>query len=124
MYIAERAIRFSARIWGGLVFLIAVLMVVMPDPEATEPIPAEDWFLLSLWGVAVLGLVIAWRWPLVGAILTIGTMFIRELTWIVLKGEWLVSFLLFWLLVVPPAILHLVAWGLDRRMARASAAQG
>ena len=117
-------IRWTARVWGILVFALALIIIFTPDPYASGPVPAEDWFLLSLWGVAVLGLVIAWRWPLVGAILTIGTMFIRELTWIVLKGEWLVSFLLFWLLVVPPAILHLVAWGLDRRMARASAAQG
>mgnify|MGYP001039902201 CR=1 FL=1 len=124
MYIAKRSIRFAARVWGGLVFLVAVLMIVMPDPEATEPIPVEDWFLLSLWGVAVLGLVIAWRWPVVGAILTLATMFVRELAWIVLKGGWLVSFLLFWLWVVPPAILHLVAWGLDRRMVRSSAVQG
>jgi hypothetical protein len=69
-------------------------------------------------------LVVAWFRELAGALLTIATMFIRELFWVVLKGDWEVSFLIFWLLVVPPAILYLVAWGLDRRMAQASAAQG
>jgi hypothetical protein len=124
MYTTKLAIRWAARIWGGLVFAIMLLMIFGPDPDVTGPVPAEDWFLLSLWGVAILGLVVAWFRELAGALLTIATMFIRELFWVVLKGDWEVSFLIFWLLVVPPAILYLVAWGLDRRMAQASSAQG
>jgi hypothetical protein len=91
----------------------------MPDPYATEPVPAEDWFLLGLWGVAILGLLVAWRWERVGGILTIATMFFRELVWVVLKGNWMVSFLLIWAAIVPPAILFLVAWGLERKAERA-----
>jgi hypothetical protein len=46
------------------VFVFALLRIITPDPYATEPVPASDWFLLSLWGVAILGLLIAWRWEL------------------------------------------------------------
>jgi hypothetical protein len=80
-----------------------------PDPYASEPVPVEDWFLLSLWGVAILGLLVAWRRERVGGLLTIATMFIRELVWVILKGGWMVNFLIVWVFVVPPAVLFLVA---------------
>ena len=59
-------IRWIARIWSILVFVVALLTIFPPDPNATEPVPVADWFLLSLWGVAILGLLVAWRWELVG----------------------------------------------------------
>ena len=110
-----KIIRWIARIWSILVFVVALLRIFIPDPYATEPVPASDWFLLSLWGVAILGLLIAWRWELIGGIITIATMFARELIWVMLKGDWLVNFLIIWFFVVPPAILFLVAWGLERK---------
>jgi hypothetical protein len=116
-------LRWIARLWSLLLFVFAILRLFMPDPYATEPVPAEDWFLLSLWGIAILCLVAAWRWELVGSILAIATMFIRELAWILLKGPWFAGFLIIWAAVVPPAILFLVAWGMDRR-ARATSPEG
>lgn len=110
-----KIIRWIARILSILVFVMTLSILFTPDPYATEPVPAEDWFMLSLWGVAILGLVIAWRWEFVGGIITIATMFIRELAWIILKGPWMASFLIVWLFVVPPAILFLGAWRLERK---------
>ena len=107
--------RWIARIWSILIFAFTLLRIFIPDPYATEPVPASDWFLLSLWGVAILGLLIAWRWELIGGIVTIATMFAREIIWVILKGDWLVNFLIIWFFVVPPAILFLVAWGLERK---------
>lgn len=110
-----KIIRWIARIWSILVFVVALIIIFIPDPYATEPVPASDWFLASLWGVAILGLLIAWRWELIGGIITIATMFVRELIWVMLKGYWWVNFLIFWFFVVPPAIMFLVAWGLERK---------
>ena len=112
---SEKIIRWIARIWSILVFVFTLLRIITPDPYATEPVPISDWFLLSLWGVAILGLLIAWRWELIGGIITISIMFVRELIWVVLKGDWWVNFLIFWSFVVPPAILFLVAWRLGRK---------
>jgi hypothetical protein len=106
--------RWIARLWSILVFVVALLIIFTPDPYATEPVPVADWFLLSLWGVAILGLLVAWRWERVGGIITIVTLVIRELAWVILKGDWMVSFLIVWLFFLPPAILFLVAWGLER----------
>ncbi len=118
-----RIIRWIARIWSLLLFVFAVARIFTPDPYATEPVPAEDWFLLSLWGVAILFLLVAWRWELVGGILAIVTMFVRELAWILIKGQWFLGFLILWAAVAPPAILFLIAGVLERR-ARAAAQAG
>jgi hypothetical protein len=115
----EKTIRWIARIWSILVFTIALLRILTPDPYATEPVPALDWFLLSLLGASILGLLIAWRWELIGGIVTIATMLLREITWIILRGDWMISFLIFWLFIVPPAILFLAAWGLERKTRKA-----
>ena len=50
-------IRWIARIWSFLVFAVAILEIFVPDPNATEPVPLADWCLLSLWEVAIFGVV-------------------------------------------------------------------
>lgn len=112
---SARIIRWIARVWSLLLLAIVALIVFMPGPEATEPILAEDWFLLGLWAIAVLGLLVAWRWELLGSILAIAAMVVREVAWVLIKGEWFAGFLLLWLGIVPPAVLFLIAWRLDRR---------
>ena len=107
--------RWVARIWGASLFLFALLSILIPDPSITEPVPGEDWFLLSFWIVAILALVLAWKWEFQGAIIAIVTMTLRELAWVILKGSWLVNFLVAWVLIVLPAILFLVAWESERR---------
>lgn len=109
------SIRWIARIWSILVFAVALLEILTPDPNATEPVPVADWLLLGLWGVAILGLLVAWRWELAGGMITIATMLVREMAWVILKGHWHANILIVWVFVVPPAILFLVAWGLGKR---------
>ena len=112
---SAKTVRWIARIWALVVFAFALIRVFTPDPYATEPVPAADWFLMGLWGVAILGLLVAWKWERTGAVITIATMFIRELAWVILKGHWWVNFLIIWAVLVPPAVLFLVAWELERR---------
>lgn len=110
-----RIIRWTARLWSLVILAFVVMMVVTPDPYATEPVPLEDWLLMGLWGLVLLWLLVAWRWELVGGILALATMFVRELAWVLVKGNWMVSFLILWAAFVPPAILFLIAWGMDRK---------
>jgi hypothetical protein len=113
--VSSRIIRWIARIWSLLIFAFVIFRIVTPDPSITEPVPFVDWFLLSLWGIAILGVLVAWRWENVGAIITIGIMFLREVAWVVLKGRWIVNFLIVWALVVPPVILFLIARRIEER---------
>ena len=72
-------------------------------------------FLLIVGSLAtVIWLLVAWRWELVGGILAIATMCLRELAWVLIKGDWFAGFLILWAVVLPPAILFLIAWWLDR----------
>jgi len=110
-----KIIRWIARIWSILVTVGAMLTFFSPDSIDARPIATVDVFLLSLTGVAFVGLFIAWRWELVGGIFTIAMMFIREIAWVILKGNWLLGFLILWFFIAPPAILFLIAWRLERK---------
>lgn len=104
-----RVLRWIARVWTIPIFGLTLLFVATPDPTITEPVPLADWFLLSLWGMAVIGLLIAWRWEAIGAVVTIAAMILREVAWLLLRGRWIVSFLIVWAVILPPAVLFLAA---------------
>ncbi|KAF0106678.1 MAG: hypothetical protein FD147_2474 [Chloroflexi bacterium] len=113
-------LRWVARIWSILISGVALLMVFVPDPYSTnELLPIKDIILLSLWGVAIFGLLIAWRWERLGALITIAAMFIRELVWVMLNGGWLAGFLIPWVFIVPPAVIFLTVSYLERKASRA-----
>ncbi len=102
-------VRWIARIWSGAVLALVVVQLMFRSPTS-EPLPAVDWFLVGLWGAAVVGLLLAWRWEAGGALLTLGAMTLREVSFFLVKGFWTPAFLIIWVLVVPPAVLFLVAW--------------
>jgi hypothetical protein len=110
---AAKILRWIARIWSILILVSIVMRIFTPDPYATEPVRLEDWFMLSFYVVAVLGIFISWRREKLGAIITIGTLFVREIAWIVIFGRWWVNFLIIWAVLVPPVILFLIAERLD-----------
>lgn len=113
---SARAARWIARIWSILITVGAALLMFSPDPVgASEPLAAADWVIVGLVGLAFVGLFIAWRWELVGGIITLVMLFIREIAWVILKGYWFAGFLFLWIVIAPPAILFLIAWGLERK---------
>lgn len=112
-------VRWIARLWSIVVFALAILQIVYPDEYASGPITPADAFLLSLWGIAILGLAAAWRWEAPGAAATILTMCLREIAFYLIKGFWIPAFLLVWILVIPPAVMFLAAWMLTRNTNRA-----
>jgi hypothetical protein len=111
-----RIARWIARVWSLVLFTFALIRVFTPDPNATEPVPALDWFLLSLLGLSILALMVAWRWELLGAAGAIALTIIRELAFLLLmRGRWFPGLLILWVAILPPAILYLVAWRLEKR---------
>ena len=113
-----KIIRWIARIWSILVTISALLIFFSPDSYTPGTLAPVDIFLLSLTGLALLGLFIAWRWELVGGIFTLSMLFIREIAWVILKGQWMVGFLILWVVIAPPAILFLIAWNMDGKSKR------
>ena len=109
-----KIIRWIARLLSIVVTTLC-LLIFFGSGSGGGPIAPVDMFLLNLTVVALLGLFIAWRWELAGGIFTITMMFVREVAWVILKGQWLVEFLFLWLLIAPPAILFLIARSLERK---------
>jgi predicted ABC-type exoprotein transport system permease subunit len=110
-----KILRWIARAWSLFALALALLIMLSPDPYAVNPIQPREVFMLSLWGLAILGLLLAWRWEQLGALSTILIMPIRELVYILIYREWTVNFLLIWALVIPPAVMYLLAWYRDRK---------
>ncbi len=111
-----KLLRWTARVWSLLAFALALVVTLSPDPHATNPITAGEFFMLSLWAIPILGLLLSWRFERVGALITILAMPIREALYILTSREWMINFLLIWALVIPPAVMYLLAWSLDRKM--------
>ena len=111
--IRVKILRWTARVWSLLAFALAMVMAFSPDPHAVNPIKVREVFMLSLWLVAILGLLIAWRSERLGALITLITMPVREVLYILFYREWTINFLLIWALVIPPAVMYLIAWSLD-----------
>ncbi|HEY9122244.1 MAG TPA: hypothetical protein VIM80_04530 [Brevefilum sp.] len=110
-----KILRWIARIWSLLALILALVIAISPDPNAVNPITARELFMLSLWLIAILGLVLGWRFERLGALITIIIMPVREVLYVLFYREWTVNFLLIWALVIPPAIMYLLAWSGDRK---------
>ena len=110
-------LRWVARIWSLFILIFALVIIFSPDPYATgEPISTSEFILLGLLGVSVLGLMIAWLRERLGALIAIGTMLVREVIFIIVEGRWYVNFLLFWLAILPPAVMYWFAWRMERKL--------
>ena len=111
--------RRAARGWSLVVVILLMMWLKTTDPNGIEPVSTLNSFLVLLLGVAVSGLLIAWRWERTGAILTIVAMVIREIAWLTLREKWMVSTVLLWVVLLPPAIMYLSASRLERQLADA-----
>jgi hypothetical protein len=109
-------LRWIARVWSLLIVAIILLIALTPDPYAVEPVPLADWLLLSLFAVAAVGLLIAWRWEAMGGTIAIASVVVQNVGFGIVHGFWQAlahvavagpPFLL-------PAVLFLLCWALSR----------
>lgn len=114
---AVRILRWIARIWSLVVLVVALLIVILPDRYAVYPVPLTDWVLLSFYWIAILGLLIAWRWEALGGALVIAAVLGRAVAVYIIRGAWPFDFSSLSILAVVfvlPGILYLVCWGMSR----------
>ena len=110
-----KTIRWLARILGVLVVIFWILKILDPQSGDLQQVAPVDAFLLSLTGLALAGLLLAWRWELAGWIFTLVMLFILEIAWVILKGNWMIGFLILWMMIATPAILFVAAWRMERK---------
>jgi len=122
--------RWIARIWGGLVLVVALLVFAgyasncvttgRADPHAVEGYPPIENLPPLLMFVAALGLGIAWRWDGLGGAITVGSQLVSLpvllIHWPITDGfpRYLVAPYGLWIIVAAPGVLFLACWWRSR----------
>ena len=127
-----RWIRWVARIWGGLVLVVALLILGgyasnwlatgQADPHAAEDYPPIENLPPLLLFLAALGSGIAWRWEGVGGAITVVSQLVALpvllVHWPISEGfaRYLVAPYGLWMIITIPGILFLVCWWRSREL--------
>lgn len=112
--------RWIARIWS---ILLTLLMVVQGSVSVQEAagggsLPLADAVELTLLALGLVGLLLAWRREALGAGVTIAAIVLHGIAFRLFRGRWLLSLAGGWIiptLYIVPAVLFLLATGLDER---------
>lgn len=112
------ALCWTARIWGLLILVITVLVlvshIIFPDTEPGTYPPVENLIPVSIF-ISVLGLAIAWKWKLAGALINLGFFSLNLLIYWLIQGKFLpLPVILVLSPIYIPGILFLVCWFLTR----------
>ena len=112
------AICWTARIWGLLILIITILVIVshiiaLDTQPGTYP-PAENLIPASIL-VSVVGLGLAWKWKLAGALINLGFFSLSLLIYWAINGQFLpLPVVLVLSPIYNPGILFLVCWQVTR----------
>ena len=105
-----RILRWIARIWCLLAVADGLILAFGGGDNQV----LKDWPLLALWGVAIICLLVAWKHELIGGITAIAFVILHDLVYLLVKGTWLPGFMILWALIIPPAIIFIIASVLER----------
>lgn len=97
--------------------IVAVVIAITPDPNIVGPVPLIEWIEVGLLGVAVVGLMLAWRWEAAGASLALLSIAAQDIIFRLHRGIWFHSMgntAVLMLIFIIPAVLYLVCWYLSR----------
>ena len=127
-----RAIRWIARIWGGLVFLVALLIFAgyarswvatgTADPYAAEHYPPIENLPPLLMFLAAVGSAVAWRWEGLGGAITVVaqlvTLPVLLIHWPITERfpRYLVAPYGTWMIAAAPGVLFLICWWRSREL--------
>jgi hypothetical protein len=110
-------VRWLARIWGFFLLVVAILET-FPDPHALPNIPWQEYISpVFLFGGAVLGWLVAWRWESLGGSLMILGWLFSMIAARLYRGEWLPGNVIVLTAVIfaLPGFLFLWCWWSSRK---------
>ena len=114
------ALCWTARIWGVLILIITILAVasqlISPETETQPGVYRSGLnFIPVIMLTSVLGLAVAWKWKLAGALLNLGSFGLNLLIYWIIQGQFLpLPVILVLSPIYIPGILFLVCWYLTR----------
>lgn len=104
----HKILHWVARIWSLPAILFIGAHVVSPEP-IVAPVPWQDWALLGMIGVAVVGLVVGWRWARTGGLLALLGYLLHVALWPFLRGGFAPTWWMLGLFVAGPGLLFMLA---------------
>jgi hypothetical protein len=111
-----KVLRWTARVLSILVLILAIGILVTPGTAVEGQTPTvATWVLLILWMVGVLGLLVAWRWELAGAIIAFAALILRDMYYYSLSRQSFVDFGMVWLPILIPSLIFILVWWLESR---------
>lgn len=98
-------IRWVARIWSLLPVVFALGHLFEDDTNIVSEILFTDYMLLSLLAIYVIGLVIAWKWDLIGGLISAITFLVFIVLFAIFVDANFMAYVVFLLGAFPPALL-------------------
>jgi hypothetical protein len=100
-------VRWMARIWSLGPILFGLANVLSPETESDIFVPWTDWLALSLMGICLIGLAVAWRWEKVGAWITLVTLVVFTVVFVLTVERVFPTLLIILLALGTPALMFL-----------------
>jgi len=106
----------------SLVILVVVLLITFMSPSesgasATELVAPIEWAALGMYGLSVVGLLVAWRWERLGALLALLGVIGHDVLFYLAKGfqpAYLAGNLIIAMIFLLPACLYVIDWWMSR----------
>ena len=102
-----KGIRWTARILSILILTFHVMSFIGDQPTAT--LSRMDYIKLALWGLIMLGMIIAWKWDGIGGLLIVAVSAVQYVINPMHLSVWA-----FWIAPLT-GILFLVYWMMSRK---------
>jgi hypothetical protein len=110
-----KVLRWVARIWSLIVAIVIIMIAVTPDPNSTGQVSSSEIFYLSLYAVSAFGLLLAWKWELLGSIISLLAVITQAISVIIGKGfNFYLKIAIIQLVFIIPAIVFIVCWQFSR----------
>lgn len=110
-----KILRWIARIWSLIVAIVIIMIAVSPDPNSTGQVSSSEIFYLSLYVVSAFGLLLAWKWELLGSIISLLAVITQAISVIIDKGfSFYLKIAVIQLVFVIPAIVFIICWQFSR----------
>ncbi len=100
--------RWTLRVLSGIFILFFLVMFIGETLDSTNPLSTNSIIQLSLGGIGLIGLGLAWKWELTGGIIALAAYFVLA----IVNPDTLQFSLL--LLYPATAILFIVLWAISR----------
>jgi len=102
-------LRWLARAWSLMLLVRGLVQVVLPDKYAVYPLPLTELIEMCFYGLALAGLLLAWRWEGIGGWLAIAGLTGHAIAFSLFRQVWMVQ-LTPLILYGVPAVLFIICW--------------